>query len=73
MKVPAENNHGVSFFHIFEDDICKNALLQIFKKISLVDPSFIEVRVLQQEAIQKEMPYVTFLGISRTGPFANII
>ena len=64
-----ENIHeSFSFSITLKDDFCNNAILQIF---SPVESCFMKIRVLLPVTLQKELPQVRFLGISRTNP-ANI-
>ena len=59
-----ENIHECFSFSItLKDDFCNNVILQIF---SPVESYFIEIRVLLPVTLQKELPQVRFLGISRT-------
>ena len=66
-----ENIHaGFSFSVNLKADFCNNVLLHIF---SLVESCFIEIRVLQPITLQKELPQVSFLGISRTNALQRCI
>ena len=66
-----ENIHeSFSFSITLKDDFCNNIILQIF---SLMESSFMEIRALLPVTLQKELPQVTFLGISRTNTLLRCI
>ena len=66
-----ENIHeSFSFSITLKDDFCNNIVLQIF---SLAESSFMEIRALLPVTLQKELPQVTFLGISRTNTLLRCI
>ena len=66
-----ENIHeSFSFSITLKDDFCNNVILQIF---SPVESCFMEIRVLLPETLQKELPQVRFLGISRTNTLLRCI
>ena len=59
-----ENIHeSFSFSIILKDDFCNNVILQIF---SPMESCFVEIRVLLPVTLQKKLPQVKLLGISRT-------
>ena len=59
-----ENIHeSFSFSITLKDDFCNNVILQIF---SPVESCFMEITVLLPVTLQKELPQVKLLGISRT-------
>ena len=65
-----ENIHeGFSFSVTLKADFCNNFLLHIF---SLVESWFIEIRSLLSVTLQKELPQVRFLGISRKILFRGV-
>ena len=59
-----------SFSVTLKADFCNNVLLQIF---SLVESGCIEIRVLLPATLQKHLPEVNFLGISRTNTLQRCI
>ena len=66
-----ENIHeSFSFSKTLKDDFCNNIVLQIF---SLAESSFMEIKALMPVTLQKELPQVTFLGISRTNTLLRCI
>ena len=66
-----ENIHySFSFSITLKDDFCNNVILQIF---SPVESCFMEIRVLLPVTLQKELPQVRFLGISRTNTLLRCI
>ena len=66
-----ENIHeSFSFSATLKADFCNNILLQIF---SLVKSCCIEIRVLLPATFLKELPQVSFLGISRTNTLQRCI
>ena len=66
-----ENIHeSFSFSITLKDDFCNNIVLQIF---SLAESSFMEIKALMPVTLQKELPQVTFLGISRTNTLLRCI
>ena len=62
-----ENIHE---FFLLKDDFCNNVILQIF---SLVESCFMVIRVLLPATLQKELPQVRYLGISRTNTLLRCI
>ena len=66
-----ENIHeSFSFSITLKDDFCNNIVLQIF---CLAESSFMEIKALMPVTLQKELPQVTFLGISRTNTLLRCI
>ena len=66
-----ENIHeSFSFSITLKDDFCNNLILQIF---SLMESSFMETRALLPVTLQKELPQVRFLGISRTNTLQRCV
>ena len=66
-----ENIHeSFSFSITLKDYFCNNIILQIF---SLAESCFMEIRALLPVTLQKELPQVTFLGISRTNTLLRCI
>ena len=63
LQVYESIREGFSFSVTLKADFCSNVLLQIF---SLVESCFIEIRVLLPGTLEKVLPQVSFLGISRT-------
>ena len=60
----SENIHdGFSSSVTLKVDFCNNVLLQVF---SLVETCFIEIWVLLTVTLQKKLPQISFLGVSRT-------
>ena len=66
-----ENVHeSFSFSIILKDDFCNNVILQIF---SPMESCFMEIRVLLPVTLQKELPQVRFLSISRINTLLGCI
>ena len=59
-----------SFSVTLKADFCNDFLLQIF---SLMEPRFIEIRVLLPVTLQKEFLQVRFLGISSTNALRKCV
>ena len=66
-----ENIHESFFCSItLKDDFCNNGILHIF---SLVESCFMKIMPLLSVTLQKELPQVRFLGISRTNTLLRCI
>ena len=62
LQVYENNNEEFPFSITLKADFCNNVLPQIF---SLMESCFIENRALLPVTLQKDLPKVRFLGISR--------
>ena len=66
-----ENIHeSFSFSITLKNDFWNNVILQIF---SLVESCFMEIRVLLSVTLQKKLPQIRFMGISRTNTLLRCI
>ena len=70
LQVYESIDEGFSFSVTLKPDFCNNVLLQTF---SLAESCFVEIRALLLVTLQKELPQVRFLGISRTNTLQRCI
>ena len=70
LQVYESIHEDFSFSVTLKADFYNNVLLQIF---SLAESCFIEIRALRLVTLQKELPQVRFLGISRTNTLQRCI